>query len=275
ATHLTVDPWLATVDENMLESAILNLAINARDAMPDGGRLSVRTRRVVDAALGGTRVPCALVDVRDNGTGMDAATRARIFEPFFTTKRVGKGTGLGLAMVYRFVTRLAGEVWVESALGAGTTFTLTLPLETDRDAEEAPDLPEPATTAGTSQVGAGTILIAEDQEDIRRVAEKVLTRMGYRVLTASDGAEAMMILGRERARVDLVLADLVMPRGGGGMLYRNTAGWLHRPAFLFMSGYAHGELNGDEALLKVVPFLAKPFTIDALQTAVRNALEAA
>lgn len=263
------------LDEGGLHQALFNLATNARDAMPDGGRLSVRTRRVIDAALGGTRVPCALVDVRDNGTGMDAATRARIFEPFFTTKQAGKGTGLGLAMVYSFVTRLAGEVWVESVPGAGTTFSLALPLKADRDAVEVPEPGEHPTTAETSQVGAGTVLIAEDQEDIRRVAEKVLTRMGYRVLTASDGAEAMMILGRERARVDLVLADLVMPRGGGGMLYRNTAGWSDRPAFLFMSGYAQSELNGDEVLLQEVPFLAKPFTIDALQTAVRSALSAA
>ena len=255
-------PLPCRLDEGELQQAIFNLANNARDAMPDGGLLAIRTLAVEGKAI---------VEVRDNGCGMEPAVLEKVFEPFFTTKEVGRGTGLGLAMVYAFAKHLGGAVSADSRPGVGTRIRIQLPLAR----EEAHDVEAGPKPTCVAEVGAaqGTILVAEDQHDIRRVALKALERMGYRVLTAADGVEAMAILGRERGRVDLVLADVVMPRGGGGMLYRNTRDWPERPRFLLMSGYAAKELNGDGQLLADVPFLAKPWNIPDLQAAVTRVLQ--
>jgi PAS domain S-box-containing protein len=250
------------VDEGELQQALFNLANNARDAMPEGGLLAIRTL----AAEGR-----AVIEVRDNGAGMEQAVLDRIFEPFFTTKEVGKGTGLGLAMVYAFAKRTGGLVAAESRPGVGTRMRIVLPIA--RAEEEG--VPDDTTSAAPRAAASahGTVLVAEDQDDIRRIAAKVLRRMGYRVLTAGDGVEALAILGRERGRVDLVLADVVMPRGGGGMLYRNTREWPDQPRFVLMSGYAAREMNGDGKLLETVPFLPKPWTIQDLEVAVARAME--
>ncbi|HSW29696.1 MAG TPA: PAS domain S-box protein [Longimicrobiales bacterium] len=264
--EITVDqtrgPLTCLLDEGELQQAIFNLANNARDAMPDGGLLSIRT-----LAADGK----AVIDVRDNGTGMEQAVLDRIFEPFFTTKEVGKGTGLGLAMVYAFAKRTGGAVSAESRPGVGTSVRIAIPVaRVGVDGAEDQNVSPTPQVPGSAQ---GTVLLAEDQDDIRRIAAKVLERMGYRVLTAADGVEALAILGRERGRVDLVLADVVMPRGGGGMLYRNTREWPDQPRFLLMSGYAAREMNGDGELLETVPFLPKPWTIEDLQSAVARIME--
>ena len=250
------------LDEGELQQALFNLANNAKDAMPGGGLLSIRTLAVDGRAI---------IEVRDNGIGMEPAVVERIFEPFFTTKEVGKGTGLGLAMVYAFAKRHEGSVSAESRPGAGTRMRLTLPLAAADTTSE--DAAVGTRAAPERSRGHGTVLLVEDQDDIRRVARKVLERMGYGVLTASDGVEAMAILGRERGRIDLVVSDLVMPRGGGGMLYRNSRDWPDQPPFLFMSGYSTGELNGDGNLLESVPFLSKPWSVDDLEAAVARILE--
>ncbi len=253
------------LDDGELQQALFNLATNAKDAMPDGGLLSIRTL-VADGR--------AIVEVRDNGVGMEPAVAERIFEPFFTTKEVGKGTGLGLAMVYGFVRRVGGTVAVESRPGVGTLLRLALPLAAAAGAEEATSggAAEAAAIPGGGQA-RGTVLLAEDQDDIRRVAQKGLERLGYRVLAVADGVDAMAILCRERGHLDLVVSDLVMPRGGGGMLYRNTRDWPDQPRFLFMSGYGGSELNGDQKLPKTVPFLAKPWSVSDLEAAVARVME--
>lgn len=256
-------PLPCRVDGGELQQAIFNLVTNARDAMPDGGMLTIRTLAVEHKK--------AVIEVRDNGCGMEPAILDRIFEPFFTTKEVGKGTGLGLAMVYGFAKHSGGGVSVKSRPGGGTRIRIQLPLEPDEVRDDgAVGEPGGPSAAGSAE---GTILVAEDQDDIRRVARRALERMGYRVLSAVDGAEAMAILVRERGRVDLVLADAVMPRGGGGMLYRNTRDWPDRPRFLLMSGYAARDLKGDGVLLEAVPFLAKPFNIPDLEAAVTRVLQ--
>jgi PAS domain S-box-containing protein len=259
--ELTVEhpdgPVTCHLEEADLHQAIFNLCNNARDAMPDGGLLAVRTRVEGDRAI---------LEVRDNGAGMPPAVVDRIFEPFFTTKEAGKGTGLGLPMVYAFAHGLGGSVGVESRPGAGTLVRLTLPLAPP-SAEDAlvDERPAPRPEASAAN---GTVLVAEDQDDLRRVAQKVLERMGYTVLTAADGVDAMAILAREHGRLDLVLADMVMPRGGGGMLYRNSRHWPDQPRFLLTSGFAASELNGDKALLESVPFLPKPWNLVELAAAV-------
>ncbi|GMV04088.1 MAG: hypothetical protein AMXMBFR53_03690 [Gemmatimonadota bacterium] len=262
-------PLPAVLDEGSLHQALLNLATNSRDAMPDGGRLTVGTGRAVLPDADGNPAPFVVVRVRDSGMGMSPGVAERVFEPFFTTKESGKGTGLGMAMVYRFVTGAGGSVKVDSELGAGTTITLALPLVEAHD--EAPVFPAAPVTKATA--ASGTILLAEDQDEIRRVARRVLEHRGYRVIEAANGVEAMTILARERGRLDLVLADLVMPNGGGGMLYRATRGWPDQPRFVFMSGYSAGELNGDGGLLGQVPFLPKPWSVADLTEIVARALE--
>ncbi len=251
------------VDDGDLQQALFNLATNARDAMPGGGRLAVRTLEAEGRAV---------IEVQDNGSGMEPEVLERIFEPFFTTKDVGKGTGLGLAMVYGFVKRSGGTVTAQSRRGVGTTIRLALPLA-PADVP-AGDAPRPAEAAPVLSAAHGTVLVAEDEADVRRVAQRALERLGFRVLTAADGVEAMTILGRERGRIDLVLSDLVMPRGGGAMLYRNTLEWPDRPRFLLMSGHAPSEVNGDRDLVATLPFLPKPWTIADLETAVSRVLEA-
>ena len=257
----------SVLDDSGMHQALLNLCNNARDAMPEGGTLTIRTR--VQRGMDGAP-DMAVIEVVDSGVGMDRRTAERVFEPFFTTKEVGKGTGLGLAMVYGFATRAGGSVSLDSELGRGTSMTLTVPLRTSvtPDRKVAPLSRAPAGTC------RGTILVAEDQDEISRVARKVLERMGYTVITAANGAEALEILERERHRVTLVLADLIMPRGGGGMLYRATDGWTDRPLFLFTSGYGTRELNGDGELLNHVPFLAKPWSVEDLEKKVMDVMGA-
>jgi len=194
----------------------------------------------------------------------------RSFEPFFTTKEQGKGTGLGLAMVYGFARRVGGMVTADSLPGAGTSMRLELPVASATDVGVEPaTAAEPASPVrGEAQ---GTVLLAEDREDIRKVAQGVLQRMGYRVLPAADGAAAMAILRSERGHVDLVVSDVVMPHGGG-MLFRNTMDWPDRPLFLLTSGHTAGDLNGDGNLLDTVPFLPKPWSAMDLEAAVARVM---
>ncbi len=260
-------------DPGSVEQVILNLVVNARDAMPTGGQLTIETRdAVVDAEFSRNRLQGAtpghyvVVSVRDAGIGMDVATQSRIFEPFFTTKEVGKGTGLGLATVFGIVAQSQGAILVESALGAGSTFSVYLPCV----AEVADDRANEHPSQGP--MGNETILLVEDAEAVRMVARIILERHGYRVIEASSPTAAYEHCERNKDKIDLLLTDVVMPLMSGPELARRVQ--LLRPGIrvLFMSGYTddsvvrHGVLEGETA------FLQKPFTSGSLARKVRDVL---
>jgi PAS domain S-box-containing protein len=254
-------------DPSQLEQVILNLAVNARDAMPNGGRIVLRTRSATaldPTALAASNPagPYAVLEVSDSGTGMDEETRQRIFEPFFTTKAVG--TGLGLSTVYGIVQQSGGAISVESEPGSGTVFRVFLPVVSGT-AET------PATHhAAIGPRGHETILVVEDDDRVRALASRVLRLAGYSVLEAST-PEGALATAASAERVDLVLTDLVMPQMRGDELYRRLRVARPRLRVLFMSGYRdHDEREGTRA----EAFLAKPFTPDTLTTAVRRVLDA-
>jgi signal transduction histidine kinase len=269
--RLAAGRWLVRVDRAQVEQILVNLVVNARDAMPGGGRLTISTREeIVDeagAAAHGSVAPGPFVAlaVADTGHGMDAETQARVFEPFFTTKDVGEGTGLGLATVYGIVEQMGGVVSVESERGRGATFTIFFPATEDAQravpADAAPDAP-------AARVGSETILVVEDEDGVRRLATRVLKRHGYRVLAAGSPAEAIERASRA-GPMDLVLTDVVMPGMSGPELVRR----LNLPAgrVCYMSGYAdleHGDGGHPDAAV-----LQKPFTANELLRHVRQALD--
>jgi PAS domain S-box-containing protein len=254
------EPTLIHADRAQIEQVIVNLAVNARDAMPDGGCLSIEVARAADERQ-------ALLIVRDNGTGMDATTAAQIFEPFFTTKGLGEGTGLGLSMVHGIISQSDGQIAVESEPGQGTTFTITLPL-----ADSVGALPESVATAPASG-GAETILLVEDDPSVRAVVTSMLDQRGYRPVPAGSGEEALALAHATPGTVDLLITDLVM----GGLNGRETAEAVreHQPQakVLYMSGYT------DDAAIRVhghesgISFLQKPFSGEELGRRVRELLD--
>ncbi len=257
------DPARIRADRGQLEQVIVNLAVNARDAMPFGGTLTIATS-MRDAARG----RAVVLSVSDTGTGMSAETRERIFEPFFTTKEAGKGTGLGLATVYGIVTQSGGSIDVESVLGAGTTFVITFPLVV-----EYPHASEPVADDAEPARGSETILVVEDEDAVRALARDCLEHCGYTVLTARNAVEALDVARRERRRIDLLLTDVVMPQLSGPQLAERFR-VLRRDALVaYMSGYAddaihHLELDAGTA------FLRKPFTPATLARFVRDTFDA-
>jgi signal transduction histidine kinase len=242
----------ASADPAALEEVLLNLFTNARDAMPGGGKLTVRlgAARELPAREGLAAGLYVALEVRDTGTGMDEATRARLFEPFFTTKAQGRGTGLGLAMGYGILRQLGGGIEVESRPGEGTAFTLLLPA-----ASPAPSA-APKLAASPLGRGRGRVLLVEDEEAVRRAAERVLTKQGYTVQVARDGQEALELLRASGFDVELVLSDLRMPRLDGLALH--AALQKERPGlpFLLVSGYGAAAEGAGPGL----PVLAKPWT---------------
>jgi two-component system cell cycle sensor histidine kinase/response regulator CckA len=266
---------LVKVDPTQFEQAIVNLAVNARDAMPQGGRLRLRTLNVeLDHAFVASHPDVrsgryAQVTVSDSGHGMDSATVARIFDPFFTTKPVGKGTGLGLAMVYGFLKQSGGHVEVQSGLGQGTTFRLYLPLVSEPSVE-APRRSEPAVRAG----GAETILLVEDEDAVRRLCMRVLIASGYQLLEARNGDEAIELMTRNACKLDLLVTDLVMPRMGGRQLAAKLRQSSPKLRILFLSGYTEDVPLAQE-LEPSVGFLQKPFAPALLANKVRALLDEA
>ena len=257
------DLWYVTADPGQLEQVVMNLALNARDAMPDGGNLRVDLENLEDAE--GQYV---VMTVTDTGCGMDAATMSHIFEPFFTTKDEGRGTGLGLAMVLGIIEQSGGSIAVQSELGRGTSFRVTVPRAKEgRVAIEAPSA-QPAVGPPTE-----TVLLVEDEPGVRRLAREVLRREGYQVLEAARGDEALGIAARHPHRIHLLLSDVVMPGMSGRHLWEQLSASRPDAKVLFMSGYTddavvrHGIRNAG------VPFLQKPFSLTALADAVRRALE--
>jgi PAS domain S-box-containing protein len=267
-----VTPAAGTVvaDPAQLEMALMNLAVNARDAMPSGGEIEIRLAELApgeaeDEGLPGGRL--VLLAVRDEGIGMDEPTRERIFEPFFTTKPPGKGTGLGLATVYGIVSQSGGAVRVRSEPGRGAEFRVYLPGHVGLDT------PAPGRDAARApSAGTGTVLLVEDDPAIRGIARRTLARGGYRVLDAGTPGEALRIALREAGDVDLLVSDVVLPGRSGWELSRELVA--RRPGLrvLFMSGYA-ADPSGEPLLPEGAPLLAKPFTPDELLRQVRAALD--
>jgi two-component system NtrC family sensor kinase len=255
-----VEPGLPPVmaDAGALQQILLNLVTNARDAMPQGGQVTIGAHQ-----KGGQ----VCVSVSDTGTGMDEATQARLFEPFFTTKPAGKGTGLGLAMVHGLVMQHGGRVDVESALGRGTTVRLCLP-----QAAAAPDA-QSVEAMGELRGGSETILIAEDEAVLRRAAAKLLQRLGYRVLAAADGQEALDLCRAEGHAIDLIVADGQMPRLSGPQLYEALRAEGRATRFLLASGYIVRDGADGGVLTSAIPFLAKPWTVTELAARVRELLD--
>jgi signal transduction histidine kinase len=260
-------------DPNQLEQIIVNLAVNARDAMPDGGRLTIETARVecagggpFDAAPGAY----ACLAVTDTGHGMDEETREHIFDPFFTTKPVGEGTGLGLATVYGIVKQSEGHIRVSSAPGQGARFEVYLPIVSETAAEEPSAEPMAPVVGGPER-----ILLVEDEPEVRRIARRMLERRGYEVVEAANGAEALRVLERRREPIALVLTDLVMPEMGGRELAAQLRHVSPSSRVLFMTGYSEDAMVRKQLEASAAMLLEKPFTLESLTRKVREALSAA
>ncbi|KRG52588.1 hybrid sensor histidine kinase/response regulator [Stenotrophomonas beteli] len=268
------DIWCVEIDVSQLEASVLNLAVNARDAMPHGGRLTIEADNShLDhdyAALFPDALPgeYVMLRVRDNGHGMDADTLARVFEPFFTTKQVGRGTGLGLSMVHGFVKQSGGHVLIDSVEGGGTSITMMFP----RSALALPSEPAPALSGLAGyEPREETILVAEDNDDVRAHTVDALRLLGYRVLEAHDGPSALRLLERPDTRVDLLFSDVVMPGMSGWELVREVRERWPQVAVLFTSGYPRDhDAVGSQG--RIAALLPKPFTRSDLAQAVRSAL---
>jgi PAS domain S-box-containing protein len=261
-------------DPGQLEQAIVNLVVNARDAMPQGGRLTIETAEVeLDRSYVAGHVPTqpgpyVLLAISDTGVGMDGATKARLFEPFFTTKEPGRGTGLGLATVYGIVKQSGGYVWAYSELGHGTTFKIYLPR-----VAETPEAPESTTGTPTPARGSETVLVVEDQEEVRKLTKRVLQARGYTVLTARNGAEALEIVGQHPTRIHLMVTDVVMPGMNGRELAQLACAKRSDLKVLYVSGYTGEAVLQHRLLEPGVAFLQKPFTPDVLARKTREVLD--
>ena len=263
---------MVKVDPNQIEQVLMNLVVNARDAMPRGGRLVIETRRMffddlyVSEHLGTTPGEHVMIAVSDSGIGMDRATQRRIFEPFFTTKELGKGTGLGLSTAFGIVKQSGGHIYVYSEPNRGTTFKIYLPrtdAEATKDAERKP---------ATDDRGNETVLLVEDDDQLRRVVAEVLEHKGYRVLVAPNAKEALAIAGAHLGPIDLLLTDLVLPMTSGADLARQIQSERASVRVLHMSGYTDETAYENGLLEAGGEFLEKPFTPDSLLRKVREVL---
>ncbi len=275
---LTVlEPSLGQVkaDPSQIDQVLINLSVNARDAMPRGGKLIIETSNIyVDEEYARRHLSVrpgwyVMLVVTDTGCGMDAQTQERMFEPFFTTKEVGKGTGLGLSTVYGIVKQSGGNVWVYSEVGRGTTFKIYLP-RTDQAAEQ------PAVNNGhdESTTGTETVLLVEDEELVRRMAHEILLMNGYQVLESSHGAEALDTCQSHQGPIHLMLTDVVMPRMSGRELAERAATLRPEMRVLYMSGYTDDAIVHHGVLDEGMAFIEKPFTPNSLAHKVRAALDA-
>ena len=273
--EISIEKGLASIraDQSQLEQVLLNLCVNARDAMSKGGELHIGARmadlseewcRSHKGARPGRSV---VLSVRDTGEGMDEETLRRVFEPFFTRKAPGKGTGLGLSMVYGIVKQHDAFITVNSTLGTGTEFTICFP--------PAHDAPEQASTkpAPISERGSATVLVVEDEKSVRRLVLEVLSNLGYRTFAAANGEEAVKVFERWSEQIDLVLLDAILPKKGSREVYDQIRARKPSVRFLFTSGYNEVFINQKFELDPSFDFLRKPFTTIELATRIRSALQ--
>ncbi len=283
-THSERDLWYVRADSDQLYQVILNLVRNARDAMPNGGKLTINTRNVTEResqkmrdVVGFTPGEYVLVEVADTGTGMSPEVMAKIFEPFFTTKGVGKGTGLGLASVYGIVKQSGGFIQPESEIGKGTAFKIFLPRHFVEEGEEVANaMPESIAAAkkqlkATDLTGTGRVLLVEDEVEVRQFAVRALRRQGYQVLEATDGVEALEIMAENEGMIDIVVSDVVMPEMDGPSLFKELRKRNPSIKVIFVSGYpneAFRESMGSDDFA----FLPKPFSLPQLAAKVKEEL---
>ena len=268
------DLAMVKADPGQIEQVILNLVVNARDAMPGGGTLTVRTQNVAMTDVEARKRPpmppgrYVLLSVSDTGHGMSAEIKSHIFEPFFTTKETGKGTGLGLATVYGVVKQSGGYIWVESAPGKGATFEIYLPQAAETAADkEAESKPAPLPR------GTETVLVVEDETGVRELACEFLKLSGYSVLEAGNGVEALVVAKRHTGPIHVVVTDMIMPRMGGAELVDKLKTVRPTAKIVFISGYSeYGAANPSASNSQSV-MIQKPFTQGSLVAAVREALD--
>jgi CheY-like chemotaxis protein len=260
-------------DRGQIEQVILNLSVNARDAMPEGGKLTLETTNIeLDEAYARTHSDATpgsyvMLAVSDTGKGMDAATRARVFEPFFTTKERGKGTGLGLSTVYGIVKQSGGHIWLYSEPGRGTTFKIYFPRVT-----EAASLAEPLHTASNLSGGSETVLVVEDEEAVRTLECEALARCGYRVFEAQNAEQALALSEEHPEPIHILVTDMVMPGKGGHELARELLRSRPDMKILYLSGYTENQAVLLEEQNNSA-FLQKPFTLIMLASKVRELLD--
>ena len=273
-TLLAEDLGRVKTDPGQIEQVILNLAVNARDAMPSGGKLTIETANVeLDETYARRHVAVTpgryvMLAVSDTGVGMTPEVRDRVFEPFFTTKEKGKGTGLGLSTVYGIVKQSEGNIWIYSEPGHGTTFKIYLPqveelLEEVKEKVVEEELPR----------GSETVLVVEDEEEVRKVAARILRGQGYKVLEASNGADTLMICKEQKERFHLILTDVVMPQMSGRQLVEQLRQVYQNFKVLYMSGYTDNTIVHHGVLERGINYIQKPFTMDALVGKVREVLD--
>src|SRR6056297_156418 len=280
AIYLELAPNLPSVegDRTQLEQVIINLAINAQDAMPDGGQLTIETNRVeldesyASTHQGVTPGPYVMIAVSDTGCGMDAETRENLFEPFFTTKEVDKGTGLGLATVYGIVKQHGGNIWVYSEPGLGSVFKIYLPAS-ENPAEHTRAETAESTAPVSNPQGSETILLVEDHPQVQNLARATLDNRGYTVLAAENGGQALSMLKTHEGALDLLLTDVVMPEMDGKELYEKVSGIYPNVRVLYMSGYSENVIANHGVIDEGVNFIQKPFSIKTLSAKVREVLD--
>ncbi len=273
-TKLAPSLPIVHADIGQIEQVVMNLAVNAQDSMPEGGRMSIETSEVfLDESYAGQHKGIqpgryVMLAVSDSGCGMDAETRKRIFEPFFTTKAKGRGSGLGLSTVYGIIKQHGGSIWIYSEPGYGTTFKCYFPVADTDISHESFDIPSTQSNRGSE-----TVVVAEDSEEVRMLSVKILEGQGYKVYAAPDGSECLRIVNELNESVDMLITDVIMPDMNGKSLYMRIAEKYPHTKVLYMSGYADSTFTQNGILEEGTAYIQKPFSVAGLAGKVREVLD--